>query len=193
MTTGHRFYLFPSLALTCWALAACGMNSSQGNTSHQPTSQMAQSKPMNTDAGWITAPQKHNSSGLSLRYKLMGQPIAGQPLPVQLEFAGVSADDAQIQIRLDSALQSTTTAGLQKNSDGFLLPLSKGKMTAQTLTVTPKSDGMHYIQLQMSQAGRTSAASIAIRVGDTPVATPTLGEVQTTPQGEKIIVMPASK
>lgn len=192
MTTSSLIQFIPALVAMC-ALTACGMSAPQANTSKGNGSPVAQSQFSKFVSEWMTAPQKHNNSGIELRYKLGSQPKTGQPLTVQLEFSGVAADDAQIQMRLDPALAPSATASLQKNADGFRLPLSKSQANAQTITVTPAADGMHYIQLQMTQAGRSSATSIAIQVGDGSVATPTLGEVQTTPSGEKIIVMPAAK
>jgi hypothetical protein len=186
-------YIKVSSMAMAMTLAACGMSEPQGHASIAHAAPKAQSKSQSANAGWIIAAQKHNHSGISLRYKVSGQAVSGKPLSVELEFSGVSADDAQIQIRLDPALVPSATVGLQKSGDAFRLPLSKGQVSAQGLTITPQADGMHYIQMQMTQSGRTSAASIAIRVGETPVATPTLGEVQTTPSGEKIIVMPAGK
>jgi hypothetical protein len=192
MATTSLIQMIPAIVATC-SLSACGMSSPQSNSPKVSMSPVAQSQPNKFVGGWIIAPQKHNNSGIELRYKLGSQPKAGQPVTVELEFSGVAADDAHIQMRLDPALAPSATAALQKNADGFRLPLSKSQANTQMMTVTPNADGMYFIQMQMTQAGRTSAASIAIQVGDGPVATPTLGEVQTTPSGERIIMMPAAK
>jgi hypothetical protein len=88
-------------------------------------------------------------------------------------------------------VSGSSVSGMQKTGVGYQLPLSKAQTTSQALNITPQAAGMHYIQLQLSQGGRQSVVSIAVPVGDGPFATPTLGEVQTTPSGEKIIVMPA--
>lgn len=186
------FHIIPAIVVMC-ALTACGIHSSQDTEPKENVSAMRQSQAGKLAGEWITAPRKHNNSGIELRYKLGGLAKVGQPMTVQLDFFGVVTDDAQVQLRLDPALRPLATDGFQKSGNGFSLFLNKSQANAQTITVTPNAEGMHFIQMQMTQAGRSSAASIAIQVGDGPVATPTLGEVQTTPSGEKIIVMPAAK
>jgi predicted small lipoprotein YifL len=184
--------IIPALAAMC-ALTACGMRAPQDTESKDKVSAVGQSQASKFVGEWVTAPRKHNNSGIELRYKLGSLAKVGQPMAVQLDFFGVVTDDAQVQLRLDPALRPVATDGFQKSGNGFMLPLSKSPVNSQVITVTPSTEGMHFIQLQMTQAGRTSATSIAIRVGDGPVATPTLGTVQTMPGGEKIIVMPAAK
>jgi hypothetical protein len=174
------------LALISFAgLAACSMDTSKPISS-------SMSKPSSVgSSAWVVAPQKHNNSGIGLRYRIDGQPTEGKPLTVNLEFSGVSGQDAQVQVDPDKALSVQNASKMQKSGDGYRMSLSKGDSSTQTLVLTPDSKGMHYIRIQMSQDGRTSMAGIAIPVGDGPFSTPTIGEVQTTSSGEKIIVMPA--
>lgn len=180
----------PMLVLSCAALllAGCG-GGLQHNASVSPNA--VSSKVVSTD--WVTASQKHNNSGITMRYRLSGKPVVGQPLQVQLEFSGVAQDDAGMEMRLEKALSvaSESVGKMGKTTTGFGMPLAKAQTTAHTLSITPQSEGMHYIYFQLGQGGKQSAVSIAVPVGDGPFATPTTGQVQTLPSGEKIIVMPA--
>ncbi len=193
MTTLRQIQTSSALAACTLVLSACGMSTPQGNAATAQPNNTSPIKMANHNNGWVTASQKHNNSGISLRYRIDGQPVTGQAFAVQLEFSGVSAENAQIQFSFDKALAASVPIAMQKISTGYRLPLTKGQVNAQTLMITPSADGMHYIRLEMAQAGRGSASSIAIPVGNGPFATPTLGEVQTTSSGEKIIVMPAGK
>jgi hypothetical protein len=183
----------PALKLTLMAacaaaVAACGLGTQQSTA---PAASVASTKQSSTE--WTTAQQKHNNSGIEMRYRLMSKPQVGQALEVQMEFSGVTQDDAGVSMRSAKALAmaDASVRGMQKIGAGYQMALSKSQNTSQSLTITPNAEGMHYIDLQLAQGGRQSAVSIAVPVGDGPFATPTTGEVQTLPSGEKIIVMPS--
>jgi hypothetical protein len=187
MSTMNKLHVLTLGAAAFW-LAGCGGGVQQSaNASPSAVS----SKAMSTD--WMIAQQKHNNSGIAMRYRLSGKPAVGQALQVQLEFSGATQDDAGVEMRLEKALavSAESVGKMGKTSTGFAMPLSKAQTTAHTLSITPQSEGMYYINFQLGQGGRQSAVSIAVPVGDGPFATPTTGQVQTLPSGEKIIVMPA--
>jgi hypothetical protein len=187
MTT-MKLILVMSLTGALVQLTACGANTHQ---SASAVADVSSSKSVSTD--WVVARQKHNNAGIDLRYRLIGKPQIGQPLQVELEFSGATQDGASAQIRMDKALNmlAVSSGKMSKTAVGLDLPLSKAQTTAQTLSVTPQTEGMHYIYFTLGQAGKQSAVSIAVPVGDGPFATPTTGQLQTLPTGEKIIVMPA--
>ncbi len=138
---------------------------------------------------WLRVTQKHNGSGVQLRYRILSEPRVGQAVRVQIELA--SGGEALASLRVDKSLNLNAGAAWQKSSTGLDMPLTKPGKTYQTVVVTPDSDGLHFIYLTTTQDSKTSVASIAIRVGDAPIAAPTIGEKVTTPSGEKIISMPA--
>jgi hypothetical protein len=138
---------------------------------------------------WLRVTQKHNGSGVQLRYRILGEPRVGQALRVQIELA--STGEALASMRVDKSLSLNAGAAWQKGSAGLDMPLTKPGKTYQTVTVTPDSEGLHFIYLTTTQDSKTSVSSIAIKVGDAPIATPTIGEKVTTPSGEKIISMPS--
>ncbi len=144
-------------------------------------------------SAWVVASQKHNNSGIEMRYKTEGGLQKQQEIKVQLEFSGVSADDASVQFRLEGPLELINNPALTKNAEGYQLQLAKNQSNALALTLVAKEEGMHYIRMQVMQAGRVSATSIALAVGKQSASMPTLGKPSIAPDGEKLIVMPASQ
>jgi hypothetical protein len=172
-------------------LGGCGMQTSQQTSAVNGSA--ATNASANNSSAWVVAAQKHNNSGIEMRYKTTGAIQKQQQLSVEIEFSGVSADDAAVQMRLEGPLELMSNPVLTNNAEGYQLRLTKNQPNTVTLTLLAKEDGMHYIRMQMSQAGRLSATSIAIPVGKTAAAMPTLGKPTTTPDGEKLIVMPATQ
>jgi hypothetical protein len=176
----------------CIALAACAVSPSliAGGERMPAYKASPVSKKEQPSNPWITAQQKHNGSGVQLRYRIMGVPQVGQPLDIQIEFTA-SQDDANVSMRIDKALSVQASNSWQKTSLGMDLPLSKSGKNAQTLQVIPSAEGTHFIRMRTSQNGRASMASIAVQVGPLAASQPTLGTLTTTPAGEKMITMPA--
>ena len=198
------FYLHMSrrdlLQQTCAAslgvsliLAGCGGPNTQHSSHPASTASPSKTQDPAQKGAWVTAAQKHNNSGINVRYLLGGKADVGKTIALQIEFSGVSSDDAVIQMQWDQALTvaSNASAGLQKTAAGYQMALSKAQSSSQALNITALAPGMHYVQILLSQNGKQSMVAIAVPVGEGPFATPTLGEVQTTPSGEKIVVMPA--
>ncbi|MBU6436387.1 MAG: hypothetical protein KGQ77_02585 [Betaproteobacteria bacterium] len=132
-----------------------------------------------------TLPQKKNGSGVQVGYRLEGTPAVGQPLTISLQFHRVVASGG-------AAVRFTTDAGLQLAPWATQpLPLRTGQSNAQQIVVTPQSEGLHYVNVFTEQAGRSSAAAIAVQVGNKAPTMKSLGPVTTDATGEKIISMPA--
>jgi hypothetical protein len=147
------------------------------------TKPAAKSKPAK---GWITAPSKKSGSGVVVRYRIDGKPTVGKPLAITLSLSGVNSE-----------------AGAQASfiADGTGLVMDKQRATPQKLasyqattvpmSVTPQAEGTFYITVTTEQNDRTSVTMIPVRVGHGKVALKPMGELTTTPEGEKIISMPA--
>ncbi len=126
-----------------------------------------------------------------MRYRIDGSLAVGQAVTVQLEFSGVRASDAHVSVSPAKTLAVGVSGGLQKSGDNYLSPLKTNEVTAQSFTVTPTSEGAHFISVQLTQNGQTSTAGIMLRVGQKGQAHETLGDRVSTENGEKLIVMPA--
>lgn len=151
----------------------------------------ASSKTSQADASWVQSPQKHNNSGLSIRYRVDGALAVGQPVTLLLEFEGAKFSDAQVEIFTPKSLAIGALAGLQKAGDGYRTALKTHEVNARSITLTPSSEGEHFVNVQLSQNGQASAAGVMLRVGQRTAPPETTGQRVTTQAGEKLIVMPA--
>jgi hypothetical protein len=170
------------------AMSACSSDATQHS---QTAAQVAQSEKAKPADGWITPRQKHSNSGIAMRYRMEGELKVGQPVTLHFEFAGARTQDARVSMSMPKALAVGAGAGMQKTGDSYMKPLVVADMSAQSITVTPMSEGAHFINIQLAQGGNSSAAGVMLRVGEAGQKMETIGEAVTTPEGEKLIVMPA--
>lgn len=178
-----------AVAILCSSAAfAGGEQSKPSQTSHHKHTKNALSQ-----EGWMTARSKHNGSGIVTRYKVQGVPQIGQSIVVDMAFAPVGSEavQAKAEIRPSEKLGMAVPTNMSKTDQGAQIQLSKSRNTQTSLTVTPRSEGLHQLIVTTTRDGRSSVVSIPVLVGALPASLPTLGEKQTTASGEKIIVMPA--
>ncbi len=180
----HHLSLALVATLTFLASSAC--------LAHDATSASDQThakKSAQQHKSWIRLVQKHNGSGVKLRYRFLDEPRSGQILRIELEIA--AQENALVSLRQDSSLVMNMDNAWEKTRTGADLRLAKSGKTRHIVSVMPKAEGLYFVDVTTSQGDKTSVASIAVKVGDAPVATPTIGEKIVTPTGEKIISMPA--
>lgn len=142
-----------------------------------------------TATGWVTPRQKHNASGLLLRHLPVSPVKAGQRAQVALVLSGITAEDgAQVELRgSDPAMVLT----LQGNPVTAPLQLSPGQMRRLDIEVLNAPEGLHYVNVFMTQRGRSNVVAIPVSVGHGRALQKPHGQVQTTPSGERIVVLPA--
>lgn len=136
-------------------------------------------------AAWTPAPAKHNGSGIRLAYRVPAGLQPGQPGTVQLQFSGAGSDDARAEWRVGNGVAALAPAALS-------VALPRGEVTTVSVVVTPSADGTAFLDVFTSQAGRTSAQSVPLKVGSGAVALKRDGAAQTMPSGEKVISLPSS-
>jgi hypothetical protein len=135
---------------------------------------------------WITTPSKKGGSGVVVRYKIDGTPTIGKALPVTLSLSGINSESGAT-IALEAK-----DAGLNMDKQRSTpQKLASYQATAMSLSVTPQSEGTFYITVTTEQEGRSSVTMIPIRVGHGKIAMKSSGQLTITPEGEKIISMPA--
>lgn len=139
--------------------------------------------------GWTVAPAKPQGSGIVLRYDVPARLSVGQAAPVRLRFSRVSADDARVELKVPDGVSVTLADGSAATS----VALPRDRETTLELRVTPKNDGVHYLDVFTTQNGRSSAQSVALRVGSAAAAMKRNGAAQTTPSGERVISLPAQR
>jgi len=157
-------------------------------TAQADTASPSNTKPMaKSNTHWVQAASKHNGSGIRLRYSVPATAQPGQAATVQLQFSGVVADDASVELR---APEGATLVGV----DGAPLSrveLPRGQLTSLVLHVTPSVEGEQSIDVFTTQAERSSAQSVPLKVGKGGRVLKASGTPQTTPTGEKVISLPA--
>lgn len=139
----------------------------------------------NTKTSWVTAARKQNGSGVMLRYSVPTVLNAGQTATVQIRFSNVTKNDASVKVTPPASVTMTGDASVMT---GKALPLGS---TTLTLQVTPSADGLEYLNVFTTQGGRSSAQSIPLQVGSAKAELKNKNKVETTPEGEKVISMPA--
>lgn len=147
-----------------------------------------------TESAWVNSPQKHNNSGISMRYLIEGELAVGKPVAISLEFSGARANDALVMITPPAGLSMGMTEGMQQSGEGYAFALKTGEITTRTVSFTPNAEGEHFIGFRLVQSGRGSASGIMLRLGgDAAIKKDqaNLGKITTTEQGEKLVIMPA--
>ena len=168
----------PTFAIACLVLAAAVPATVLAGGELPPPTDRAQ-RTMPTRA----AGQKPGGTGVVGEFQLGAPPRPGQPTPVVLQFEGVTAPDgATVRLSPDPGLS------LQ---GGTTLTLPPGSRSTATVLVVSEREGLAYLNLFVTQKGASSAISIPIQTGDSPPLLKSVGEQKATPDGERLIMLPA--
>jgi hypothetical protein len=132
----------------------------------------------------VQAPQKANGSGIDVSYRLEGEPAAGRATRIVIVLSGVT-DAAQAFVRFaadpELKLEGAGAAATRLPAD---------RPSTLTLTVTPQSDGLRYLNVFTSQHGVTGATAIPVQAGDAAPAAAPSGKLGSTPKGDKVLSLP---
>jgi hypothetical protein len=130
---------------------------------------------------WVTLPQKHNGSGVTVAYRFASTPEIGRPLVIDLTLAGVS-DAAGATVDYQAPEGMTL---MVQNGNAQLMP---GSTASQRITVVPSKEGLSYVVVTTLQSGRSAVSTIPVQVGKD--AKLQKAGVVTTSGGEKLIELP---
>lgn len=167
----------PALRLAGFALAAVLAVEPAFASGTSPTS------PAATPKQSTVAPSKHAGSGVVMRYSVPPKIAIGETVTVQLSFSGVSAPDgASVEI---------AEAGTRRVLSS--LRLAPGVQREVEVSYTGLVDGMQYLNVTTTQAGRVTVQSVPLAVGSGKAAMKPAGTRQVTPSGEAVISLPAGK
>lgn len=131
--------------------------------------------------GFTALPVKKGGSGVEISYQLEGTPEPGTPVVVRLTIS--SRTNAQVRLRGGD--------GLVINGSDRVLMSPAGEVTQHSIEVTPQAQGRLYLYLESSANGRGSASAIAVQVGKMEAQRKPAGNVQSMPNGERVISVPA--
>ena len=133
--------------------------------------------------GPVTAPTEPHGSGVVLQYLVPPAIRVGQSVTVTLYFSNVTADDgARVVVRTIDPGKQLAAFYVQKGEDRTL-----------DLPMLLTTDGTQYLAVATTQAGRTSVQVVPLRVGSGKVTLRKEGTPRTTPAGEKLLSLPASR
>lgn len=177
-------------AATLAIVVMAGASTPARADSSQPKATSATVRSAPAPGAWVTARQKHNASGLLLRYQTPAAVKAGQRSTVVLTVAGVTAaEGAQVEVK---GSDPSMTILMSSNPVNSPIMLTGGEMRRIDLQVVNAPEGLHYVNVLLTQNGRSNAVAIPIKVGHGQMTQKPHGEAQTTPAGEKIIVLPST-
>ena len=136
------------------------------------------------------------SAPITLDYNVIGEPIVGQPVSINLE---VSSSMSDRPVTLNYRANDTRDLQFpQAQAERIALAAfgEKGR-AAQQVTVVPQREGRLYLNVsaEVETEGGTLVKSMAIpiQVGDAPVQQETNGELKQDEGGETVISMPAEE
>ena len=158
--------------LLALAVSAAVLNTAAASS---PIAPLAQAK------GYTALPMKKMGSGVAMSYRIEGTPTPGSPVIVHLTTS--SRTDAQIKLRGGD--------GLVVSSLDTTLISAAGQITQHRVEVTPQSNGRLYLYLELTANGRGNASAIAIQVGKAEAQRKPSGKLQSMPDGERVISVPA--
>jgi len=142
-----------------------------------------------------TSPGKP-SAPISMRYEILGNPIVGQPVAINVAVRSTSGNHpvtVQYSINDSSALvfQAGQVERLQVSANAEKSP------TQQQLAVIPQREGRLYVnvsaEIQTAEGSMIKSMAIPIQVGSAPEKPEINGELVEGPDGETVISMPAKE
>jgi hypothetical protein len=197
----ERFASAGFLTLTAWLLAGC-----QGPSDEAPALTTAgdavesQSK-MTMEMAATEAVDDPQSAGkpsapITIGYNVIGTPIVGQPVNINLEVSS-SMSDRPITLNY----RANDTRDLQfpqaQAQRIALAAFGDAGRAAQQVTVVPQREGRLYLnvsaEVEMEGGTLVKSMAIPIQVGDAPVQQETNGELKQDEDGETVISLPAEE
>lgn len=126
--------------------------------------------------------QAKPGSGVMVNATVPAKVGLGETVTVRLQISGVTAaDGASVEVR-DAATQATLLS----------TRLAAGEARTIDVPYTGRTDGMQYLAVTTTQAGRSSVQAVAVPVGSGQIKLKPEGQRRTTASGETVISLPAS-
>lgn len=131
---------------------------------------------------WQSVRGKHTGSGVVLRYAVPEKMAVGEAVTVRLQLSGVTAaDGATVEVRDRAARALLLTQ-----------QLSAGEERTIEIPYTGRADGMQFLDVTTTQAGRLTVVSVPLRVGTGELKLKPEGQRRTTAGGDAVISLPAA-
>jgi hypothetical protein len=133
---------------------------------------------------------------VTIGYRIIGNPVVGQPVAIELEFTSMSGSQAiSVSYRVNDATalqfpesQATTVS---------MAAIADGERSSQQLTVIPLREGRLYLnvsaQIETENGSLSSVTAIPIQVGSALRETLPNGERAVDEKGETVMSLPAKE
>lgn len=173
-------------------LAACGGNSQQAvvdeSAEKETQAPTVAAKPAPTYDGTIAKP----GAPFSLSYKVIGTPIVGSPVTVNLRVMSTLGSQAlRVNYRINDAAAMMFHEAQPLSIE--MAPAADENFVLQQVTVIPQREGRMYLNvgasIETEEGSMSSMMAIPIQVGSGGRILEENGEVQTDEDGEAIRVL----
>jgi predicted small secreted protein len=176
------------LLIVSGSIAACG-NNETGSVSDTVQAPEVNYKPAATAEGTVSKP----GAPFTLQYKVIGTPIIGSPVPIELRVFSAFGDQpikVSYNINDATALQFPDAQPPSVN----ITPAVNEEFVEQMVTVIPLREGRQYVNVSVSieseGGSRSMVMAVPIQVGEGVRELEQNGELSTDEAGESIRVLP---
>jgi len=175
------------------SLGACNEGSDDSDSVEStPAVVNANSKP----AAMISTSPGKPSPPISMRYEILGNPVVGQPVAINVEVRSTSGNHAvTVQYSINDSSALVFQAGQVERLRVTANAEKTGSM--QQLAVIPQREGRLYVivsaEIQTVDGAMIKSMAIPIQVGRAPAKPEINGELVEDPDGETVISMPAKE
>jgi hypothetical protein len=181
------------ILLAALALAACQDAGNESNGTTEAAAADAAAESASTE-GQASAGKP--SAPISIDYAVIGTPIVGQPVNIDLEvFSSVGDRPVTLNYRINDA-RNLRFPQAQAQQIALAAPSDTGR-AAQQVTVIPLREGRLYLnvsaEIETAEGTLMKSMAIPIQVGRAPEVPQTNGELREGPDGETVISMPAEE
>jgi hypothetical protein len=187
----------PKLLLGLWLLAAAGCGAAGDDAAEpQPGASADIAAPAETAESTDEPPPSAKVGGpISIAYRLIGEPVIGQPLAIELRVASALGDQP---VRIDYRILDATALRLAESQSPYatVARTAPDAVGNEQVTVVPLREGRLYLNVAASvetgEGSISTVTAIPIQVGNTARDTPENGRLATDDAGEAVRVLEGS-
>lgn len=172
-------------------LAGCGSDTpvESAPVESAPVADKPDAAPLPASVGKLTAP-------VDIDYEIMGNPIVGQPVAVNVRVS-TPLDDRPIMLDYRVSEIGSMTFPESQAATIELLPLASSELRSQQVTVIPQREGRLFLvvsaQVQTDTGTVMKSMSIPIQVGRAPARAQGAEDVVESADGELGVSLPAKE
>jgi hypothetical protein len=188
----------PKILLGLWLLAAAGCGAGGDDAEEQAPGASADNIAAPAAAGG-SGDEKPSSAKvggpITIGYRLIGEPVVGQPLAIELRVASALGDQP---VRIDYRILDATALRLAESQSPFatVARTAPDAVGNEQVTIVPLREGRLYLNVAASietgDGSISTVTAIPIQVGNTVRDTPENGRLATDDAGDAVRVLEGS-